>query len=274
MANEAAYAAWHSFTRRHNARHKLWSHLFGGRYKAVLVDAEDALYLPTLIDYVHLNPVRAGLVRVEEGLETFAWSSLAACYVLTLFKRKPWVQAERGLRARGFQDQAAGRRRYLEHLERRAKLEGKEAGRGMPGEQSLQSTLQRGWFFGSQVFKEKLLQLAEQALKASTKRSNQRPGDEVKEHSEQRAKALIEAGMSVCKLTPALLEALPFGNERKVLVALAVKRETTVPLTWIAEQLRMSTRSTVSRETTTLMKTLSKDRKKTKLYAAILSKAV
>lgn len=137
--NLVAGMAWmqNTFTRRHNARHKLWGHLFGGRYKAVLVDADDALYLPTLIDYVHLNPVRAGLVRMEEGLETFAWSSLAACYVLPPSKRKPWLQAERGLRTRGFQDQATGRRHYLEHLERRAKLEGKEAGRGMPGEQSL-----------------------------------------------------------------------------------------------------------------------------------------
>jgi hypothetical protein len=27
----------------HNVRNKLWGHLFGGRYKAVLVDAENAL---------------------------------------------------------------------------------------------------------------------------------------------------------------------------------------------------------------------------------------
>lgn len=32
----AANAASHSFTHRHNARHKLWGHLFGERYKAAM----------------------------------------------------------------------------------------------------------------------------------------------------------------------------------------------------------------------------------------------
>jgi hypothetical protein len=35
-------------------------HLFQGRYKALLVDAES--YLLELVRYIHLNPVRAGLV--------------------------------------------------------------------------------------------------------------------------------------------------------------------------------------------------------------------
>ena len=38
----------------------------------------------------------------------------------------------------------------------------------------------------------------------------------------------------------ATLEALPRGDERKVLIALAVKWETTVPLDWIARRLEMA----------------------------------
>lgn len=47
-------------TRYVNAREKRIGHLFQGRYKALLVDAER--YLLELVRYVHLNPLRAGLV--------------------------------------------------------------------------------------------------------------------------------------------------------------------------------------------------------------------
>jgi putative transposase len=43
-----------------NKRHDRVGHVFQGRYKAVLVD-KDA-YLKELIRYIHLNPVRAGMV--------------------------------------------------------------------------------------------------------------------------------------------------------------------------------------------------------------------
>lgn len=45
-------------------------HLFQGRYKAILVEAEN--YLLVLIKYVHLNPIRAHMVM---NLEDYLWSS-------------------------------------------------------------------------------------------------------------------------------------------------------------------------------------------------------
>ena len=45
-------------TIRLNHRHKLFGHVFSGRYKALLVDGGRG-YLRTVCDYVHLNPVRA-----------------------------------------------------------------------------------------------------------------------------------------------------------------------------------------------------------------------
>jgi hypothetical protein len=64
-----------TWTRRFNVCHRLWGHLFGGRYKAILVEESD--YLTRLIHYVHLNPVRAGLVKRSEGLESYPWCSLS-----------------------------------------------------------------------------------------------------------------------------------------------------------------------------------------------------
>lgn len=273
--NLVAGMAWlqNTYTRRHNVRHKLWGHLFGGRYKAVLVDDEMGTYLATLIDYVHLNPVRARLVRAAEGLESYEWSSLGY-YLVTDSKRKPWQEAARGLQAWNRADDARGRRSYLEHLEKRAQDEGKEAGRGLPEGQSLQATLKRGWFFGSEVFKEKLVKLAGKVLKAGAKRKNTRSDESVKQHSAERAEALVAAGMKVCGLDAEALAALPRGDERKVLIALTVKRETTVPLDWIAQRLHMGARSTVSREVGALGKALPGSRKLTKLHHEILETSV
>ena len=47
-----------------NWRKKRTGHLFQGRYKAVLVDGDS--YLLELIRYIHLNPVRAGMVTDPE----------------------------------------------------------------------------------------------------------------------------------------------------------------------------------------------------------------
>jgi putative transposase len=46
-----------------------------GRYKAVLVDADE--YLTELVRYVHLNPVKAGLTTLGE-LASYPWSGYAA----------------------------------------------------------------------------------------------------------------------------------------------------------------------------------------------------
>jgi REP element-mobilizing transposase RayT len=50
-----------SYTQYFNRTHRKVSHLFQGRYKAIICD-KDA-YLLTLIRYLHLNPVRAKLVK-------------------------------------------------------------------------------------------------------------------------------------------------------------------------------------------------------------------
>ena len=54
-----------SYTQWYNRRHGQVGHVFQGRYKALPCATDE--YLVTLVRYVHLNPVRAGLVtRPEE----------------------------------------------------------------------------------------------------------------------------------------------------------------------------------------------------------------
>jgi REP element-mobilizing transposase RayT len=60
-----------SFTVYLNKRYKRVGHLFQGRFKAVLIEAET--YAQELSRYIHLNPLRAGIV---ERPEDHPWSSL------------------------------------------------------------------------------------------------------------------------------------------------------------------------------------------------------
>ena len=52
-----------TFANRFNRFRDERGHLFQGRYQAQLI--EDALALGRVVDYIHLNPVRAGLVAPE-----------------------------------------------------------------------------------------------------------------------------------------------------------------------------------------------------------------
>ena len=79
-ANLVAGMAWlqSTYTIRLNHRHRLFGHVFSGRYKAQLVEGCGNGYLRTACDYVPLNPVRAGLLKVEERLRAYPWSSFGA----------------------------------------------------------------------------------------------------------------------------------------------------------------------------------------------------
>ena len=93
-ANLVAGMQWlqNTYTRRFNVRHRLWGRLFGDRYKSVLVEGA-GYYYETLLDYVHLNPVRAGLGDRRRGQSVFdyAWSSVAGGHALAPRRRPPWL---------------------------------------------------------------------------------------------------------------------------------------------------------------------------------------
>lgn len=61
------------YTTYFNKRHHRDGHLFQGRYKAILIDADS--YAGELSRYIHLNPVRAGMATDPEQ---YRWSSYAA----------------------------------------------------------------------------------------------------------------------------------------------------------------------------------------------------
>jgi len=53
-----------------NARYKKTGHVFEGKYKAIICEKEE--YLIKLVQYIHLNPIRAGLAK---KVDDYKWSS-------------------------------------------------------------------------------------------------------------------------------------------------------------------------------------------------------
>jgi REP element-mobilizing transposase RayT len=82
----------------YNRRHRRWGYLFQNRYKSIVCD-EDA-YFKELVRYIHLNPLRAKLVKSLTQLDRYRWSGHSVImgnikndwqdrdYVLKYFDRK------------------------------------------------------------------------------------------------------------------------------------------------------------------------------------------
>ena len=99
------------YTQYFNRRHKFVGHLFQGRYKAILCDKDS--YLLELSRYLHLNPVRAKVVK-DPG--EYQWSSYGA-YVQEK-QCAPWMETAEVLQ------QLSGKGSEARKLYRKYVLEG------------------------------------------------------------------------------------------------------------------------------------------------------
>jgi hypothetical protein len=55
-----------------NRRHRRRGHLFQNCYKSVLVEEDP--YLLELVRYIHLSPLRAGMLSDMDALDTYPWT--------------------------------------------------------------------------------------------------------------------------------------------------------------------------------------------------------
>jgi hypothetical protein len=60
------------FSKYFNERHKRVGHLFQNRYKSPIVDKTK--YFLDAVKYIHLNPLRAGIVRSVDELGEYPWT--------------------------------------------------------------------------------------------------------------------------------------------------------------------------------------------------------
>jgi REP element-mobilizing transposase RayT len=259
-----------AITRRINARNRLWGHLFGGRYKAILIEGSlSALghrrrwqrdYLSEVIDYVHLNPARARMAGPANAnrpsVADYPWSSLAMGYALPPSKRPKHLHADTFTHF-GLDDTTEGRRAFIRRLDEIAAAEAEvELPTGESNEPNplnrLADLFERGWVHGSETFRDLVLgafapdsKQAKDRGRAATN-SNYRSSELGKAFTEAEAGRLLAEGLEHFGLDEAALRKTPKGDWRKVAVAWAICERTTARQEWIAERLHLKSASNVS----------------------------
>jgi REP element-mobilizing transposase RayT len=232
QANLVAGMKWllGTYTSRFNRRHRLFGHLFSGRYKALVVDSATAGYLKTACDYVHLNPVRAKLLELEKPLLSYAWSSFPD-YLKSAKRRPAWLRVDRLLGEHGIpKDSPAGRRMFAERMEVR---------RGTEDKPEAWAPVRRGWCLGEETFRKELL------AQVSERRGTHHYGTELLEGEEEKAERLVKEELARRKWSGTELSAKPKTDRHKARIALRLRKETTMTMAWITRRLEMGSVNTL-----------------------------
>ena len=221
-----------TFANRFNRLRGEHGHLFQGRYKSLLVEPGAAL--GQVCHYLHLNPVRAGLVPVE-NLQTYRASSY---WHLWQRKRPAGLRVETALaEAGGLADTPAGRQAY-------AKFLAWQAAEGPAGKTKAYVSMSRGWALGTKDFKTALIK--DHAL-AETSRAWEKTG--VREMREARWEEALAAGLAALGKLPADVTADRKSAPWKVALAAKLKQTTQADNRWLAAHLHMGTPVAVSHHT-------------------------
>jgi REP element-mobilizing transposase RayT len=224
-----------------NRRHGRHGHLLQNRFKSILVDEQ--AYLLELVRYLHLNPVRAGLVGELDELERYAWTGHSRLMgrVKDGWQDVDWVLAQFGRQV------GAARRAYRQFVwegwnqGHRPELEGGGIRRSRAGWQRL-AALGRGrerWaaderVLGNGEFVEAVL--AEHERSAMVRRPQ--PAE-----AAQLIRRITERVAVVCAVEPTAIASRT--KERPVVAARAVVsylavRHAQLPLVLVARQLGVS----------------------------------
>jgi hypothetical protein len=145
-------------------------------------------------------------------------------------------------------DTAAGRHRFVAHLDERAMEEGiRGAGVIAPESDRRRSHLRHGWYWGSQAFAEKMLKIAEKAV-TSRRNRTYRSAAVSRAHDQWEAERLVKEGLAAAGLEENALGGLPGSDLRKVALASLLLERTVARQSWIAERLAMCSAANVSQQ--------------------------
>ena len=196
-------------------------HVFQSRYKSLVI--EEGRPLLGLVNYIHLNPVRAGLVTVAK-LRAYEWSSYPK-----FFKRRPPqpLRRERFLYALEFPDSAAGMRQYERQLE--YSEESDPAARD-----ALARRYCRGWAVASEEYRRDL-----KKIYAQFEEPGGWGGPEVTELREEKWERALAALLRRTRKTDKDALEAPKGAKWKILIARELRSTSTATNAWIAERLAM-----------------------------------
>jgi REP element-mobilizing transposase RayT len=230
-----------TYTRRFNGRNKLCGHLFQGRYKALVIEAEKPEYFRGVSDYIHLNPARAGWLDSQTpDLAAFPWSSFPV--YAGRVAGPEWLETSRVLGSHGCAASKAGQRAYTDYMRGRV---AEELGLN-PKELARQwGRIRRGWYLGGEEFKERLLGRVA-AMTAGKKRASF-TGEAVRAHDERMAEQLLKAGLVALGMTLSEARSLRQNDWRKQGLAWLLRSSTVVSADWVIRKLALGHPSNVSR---------------------------
>ena len=234
-----------TYTQRINAMMKRRGHLFQGRYKAIPVQTDPRegglKYFRQISTYIHLNPYRAHLCGVGSSspLESYSWSSYPA-YIGKTRKRSSWLNRGKVLRTWGFSDESPDSLKgYQGKIERKMKFD-QDPDAGSRGE--FEQQVKRGWFIGSESFRNNLDKFLQGQSEKDTFRGAPR-----REHGEAEAERLLRECLILLKLTEEEVLLSKSTRLEKQAIAWLLKTKTTVTGLWIADRLNMGHRVNASK---------------------------
>ena len=212
-----------TFANRFNRLRGERGHLFQGRYKALLVEDGDPLGL--VCHYIHLNPVRAGLLTVER-LGEYRHSSY--WHIRHPRGRPKFLQPGVVLAAAGqLADSPAGHECYARYLDWQVR-------EGPAGRSSAYVRLSAGWALGSAGFKAALVQ--DHALVARTRAWESAGAREIRE---TQWADVLAASLQRAGLRKAQLACLRKSARQKLAVAAWMKTHTQASSAWLCQQLHL-----------------------------------
>lgn len=196
-------------------------HLFQGRYQSLLI--EDTHALARVVDYIHLNPVRAKIVPPEQ-VRSFRWSSLPG-----IVRGDGWID-DRGWRGDArFGDGQAARKRYEQTLIALARDEALWSPLGL-------KNLSVGWAIGTEGWRRaKAKEFARLVLAPGLERA------EAREMREQAWEAAVQSALSKRRRKDADLATSPLKQPWKLAIAAQIRRENGAPWAWLATRLQLGT---------------------------------
>jgi putative transposase len=207
---------------------------FQGRYKAWHV--EPGHPLAQVSHYIHLNPVRAGLVTAER-ISEYRWSSLA---FFSKGARPRWLVPSTVLRESGeLPDTTSGWRLYRDYLALLAETDSAVRADDF-------SHLARHWAIGSTAFRAEL----RMKLQASSTCGDRfaLAGGDPPALRQARAEVWEERLRSLSVAFAVNLSELPQKKSavEKLTLAAAMKQTTSVSLAWLAQRLQMGATDSVA----------------------------
>jgi putative transposase len=221
-----------TFANRFNRLRGERGHLFQGRYKSLLVEEGEAL--GQVCHYLHLNPVRAGIVTAER-LEEYRASSY---WYLRRARPKCLSLTTALVEAGELADTPAGWRSYANYLWWQA-----EAG---PEERiKAYASLSRGWALGSREFKAALVK--EHQLAAHARAWESVGAKEVRALQWETA---LRRALHAVQQSEVTAAATKKSADWKLAVATWMKAHTQASNSWLGQKLHMGTPAAISRNLT------------------------